>query len=187
MSHEQGRPILLLDLLAVRDDANLFATCKAWAMAEGLVEDRTLWRAWQDDEEGESFFLLCASRAAAIDEVDDPERVEPAIVLAGTPRLSALALQGDLSSEDATDFAIMAWAEYVLVQRDGRPFDGVWWDSAHAPERLSAPKGAIFTNRLSAFRAETIDWDLAPEEPELPKAKLRLPDLPVSPAELTPR
>jgi hypothetical protein len=37
--------------------------------------------------------------------------------------------------------------------------DGVWWAEDYDPSALSAPRGAIFTGRVSALKAQPMPWE----------------------------
>jgi hypothetical protein len=50
----------------------------------------------------------------------------------------------------AEDFALLAYAEDVIG------LDGLWWQDRYSPRRLSAPRGVIFSSRLSEWRSRQL-------------------------------
>ena len=60
--------------------------------------------------------------------------------------------------------ALMQAVATVWAQRAG--LDGVWWEDTYAPERLSAPRGVIFPERVAAMgfvQTPAVPADLRPK------------------------
>ena len=158
-----------LDIHAVQKDNALLPVIFEWAKAEGLVEEAVLWRAWQNDDDGNWVFSLHASRAEAqeeVSEMDDDEDtgpdgkplVEDIRTAIGTPALQALTGMSCDANTDATDTVICAWASQVLPGLLGRPVDGLWWNENFDPDALSAPRGCIFPERISEWTSSAVEW-----------------------------
>lgn len=52
--------------------------------------------------------------------------------------------RADRPSPNALECALTIWAE-----KNG--LDGVWWEDAYDPDRLSAPRGVIFKEKVPTF------------------------------------
>lgn len=166
-----------LDAHAVLDDAGTLEAAVDWAVSEGLAERVELWKSWRTDEDGEWSYMTHASRDAAFDEVnydddyDDPDDVEgpdggpgiePFDAVVGTPALAAATGVRHDPESDATDAVLMAWARSVASELVDGGLDGVWWRETHDPEALSAPRAAMFPERVGgwthkAVRAASVD------------------------------
>ena len=139
-----------------------------WAKAEKLVVETKLWKSWTfDDEADEWRYVLCMSEEDALEECDygkGPDGrpgAEEVTVPVGTWKLGSVTgakVQGD---EDATDFALLAYA----MQVPGA--DGAWWRERFDPDILSAPRGAIFPDKVMAWRREQARWSEVDDEAEL--------------------
>lgn len=164
---------LFLDLLAASGDGPLRALIEQWAIAQGLAEHKTLWKAWNFDSEQDNwYYSLHPSQEQAAAEVDqefadgpggpeDGACVQPVSVLTGTAALGALVQIKDLGTTDSFDYAAMAWAQTTQPQ-----FDGVWWLEDFNPDSLSAPRGGIFPAKMAGFIVSPCEWSQAPYEDE---------------------
>lgn len=168
LSHDGGA--LFLDLLTTSKDAPLRTQIEQWAIAQGLAEHKTLWKAWNYDSETEEWhFGLYDSKSLAANEISVEDEAGPdgtgclqeVQVLVGTPTLGALVQIKDLATTDSFDYAAMVWTQSTQPQ-----FDGVWWLENFDPDTLSAPRGGIFPNKLADFIVAKCDWSQAPEEEE---------------------
>lgn len=118
-----------------------------WGIERGYVERKTVFSAsWFDDEWDQMMSMTFLTREEALDQVDDEEeRVEEQISLvatAGFPDHTVSA--GDI---DPSEILSVLWG----TEKD---FDGVWWNDAYDPSRLSAPRGVIRVDKVT-------DWDFA--------------------------
>lgn len=170
LSKPQG--ICLLDLHATEKDDQLRSLIEQWALQEGLLERKTLWRAWRYDSEEDAWgYTLHATEDEARAEVDEEEdepsgpddapAVQPHELLAGTPALAALVKIVGLGQRDGFDYAAALWAERTQPE-----VDGVWWEEEYDPAGLSAPRGGLFPSRITELTATEIDWKDAPSDVE---------------------
>lgn len=183
---------LYLDLMAM-DDA-LLAEIQVWARDAGLIEQRAMWKSWYWDEERENWsYLLSETREDAICQLqgvqepdEDPEAfldrmneeeegnlpsgasslVEDLFVYVLSEQGMRRAGQRFGQDQDATDMAIMFWAEDVL--RAIMPeVVGVWWNERYDPNTLSAPRGAILPSCLESITFAEADRRRVDEDEEL--------------------
>lgn len=166
---------LFLDVLAVLQNEDLHSVLLEWAAAEGLIEVRTLWKAWSYDDESDRWgYMLMETVADAVEHLDPDagegsakspsdftgpeghEAIEPALVPTGNEKLAALTGMKLRPDEDASDAVVMAWAEAVLPGLIGREIDGIWWREDYDPGGLSAPRGAIFPSAVVAWKARQV-------------------------------
>jgi len=165
--------VLFFDMHAAHKDECLRESIKQWGISEGLIEEKELWQAWtQDDEDDEWRYMLLASEDDAFVEVgyeyDDPSEVpgpddQPGIrsvvVMVGTEYLTTKVMHKTLHDCDAMDYLLIHWAQVLFPE-----IDGVYWTDYHDPERLSAPRGGIFPDRLSRLSVVNIDWGMVNED-----------------------
>lgn len=179
---------LFLDLHAARAESTLNESVREFGVRQGLVIEKTAWRAWTYDEESDDWrFSLHASQEDAFAEADadgeyeDPESVpgpderpgvEPTRVLVATQILAHRVERPDLAQgvEDASDFLWMAWAEECVPEEGGR-LDGVWWRDTYAPELLSAPRGGIFPDRMKDWTAHALPAGVTPASLRIPRTR----------------
>ena len=86
-------------------------------------------------------------------------------ILAATPALERL-LDIRLRLIDASDYALLAWAETVFPAA-GIPLDGVWWLERYDPLALSAPRGGIFPAQVPSWHADPLDWAAVLDDEDL--------------------
>ncbi|MFC6046708.1 hypothetical protein ACFPYM_02535 [Methylobacterium hispanicum] len=162
-----------LDVLAALRDPELRDVIVRWAESEGLIALREQYKAWRYDDETEewSHFLFDARQQAEaeVDEfADGPDggpAVEPHMGHVATEELARRLGCGPVDSLFAIDFAAILWAREAAPHYLGRTLDGVWFAEDYAPERLSAPRGGIFPEILSAWTALPVVWaDVDDEE-----------------------
>lgn len=67
---------------------------------------------------------------------------------------------------DATDLLVLMWAEEV-AKTVCPDLVGVWWDETLAPERLSAPRGAVFDGSIAGFAVTPVPWSSVPADETL--------------------
>ena len=172
-----------LDVHAVQNDQALLTAVLDWAGAKQLVQDRSLWKAWQYDDELECWrYILSASKQAAFEEADiegvydhpdelpgpgDRPGLECVTVPVATAMLQTLTGMPCGPETDSTDAAIVAWAMEQLPELIGRPVDGLWWRETYDPDGLSAPRGAIFPSRVPEWAARVCDLDAVDDDSEL--------------------
>ena len=173
LTKEGGR---LVDAHAVRD-SDAFAEIVAWAKANGLIEDREVFKGWECNEDDEWAYTFFESEEAALEELDmdgeyegdidllphpeDHEAIEPVTILGGTDALSQIVGRYFDVTEAVDDYLIMAYARQVM------DVDGVWWNEDYDPDGYSAPRGGIFPNKVAEWTAVEIDFDAVEDEEEL--------------------
>lgn len=124
-----------------------------WACTERLVETTTIFRSYYifDEEEDEEGYFEHPSLQEALDETEEgcspPTRHEG---YRASKRLRALFGTRPLLGQGAIDFGLMAWAQ-------AHDFDGAWWTEEYEPEALSAPRGAIFRDRVSSWPRHPVE------------------------------
>lgn len=168
-----------LDVHVVQSDPDLMAEIKAWAIDKGYLEDVERWTAWCYDEELESTItMLCDTLDEALDEADietEDDSSEEAgvrldVVSKATPLLAAVVAVKPESFEAegaaADDFAIMAWCTEEALHQ-GLDLDGVWWRERLDPDVYSAPRGAVFPERVTAWNTTSIDFDDVEDDDEV--------------------
>lgn len=173
LTKEGGR---LVDVHAVRNSDD-FAEIVAWAKANGLVEDREVFKGWECNEDDEWAYTYFASEQAALEELDmDGEydgkisrmphprghkAIEPVTILGGTAALSQIVGRDFDVTEAADDYLIMAYAHQEM------DVDGVWWNEDYDPDGYSAPRGGIFPNKVAEWTASEIDFDDVDDDEEM--------------------
>lgn len=169
-----------LDALAVAQEPEFLESIVDWGLSENLVESATRWRTWYFDDEREEWgYFLSSSQESALDElrsnqdIDDVEEaeapeghraIEDVSILIGREALRATTGFSLGKDEDATDALLIEWARRGP---HGLSFDGVWWNETHAPESLSAPRGAILPERVRDWTATLVDIDSIDDDEEL--------------------
>ena len=176
---------LFLDVHAALADAEIKDAIVEWALERGLVEARTLWKTWRYDDEIEDWtYMLNESRDGAFAEIEgegdwetpeeapgpeEHEGIEPVEALVGVGALEAITGIRCRADEDATDAMVMAWAMCEADAALGRPVDGLWWRETYDPGTLSAPRGAVFPERVDEWKARKRDIDVVDDLEELAK------------------
>lgn len=170
---------LYLDLLAAGREKSLRRLIEDWAVSAGYGTRAQIWRAWSTDEDGALVYSTHATEALAREEAGEDlffpngsavPSVESERVLTGTRRLIEHVRVTDLGACDAFDYVAIVWAEATQPA-----LTGVWWQEQYAPERLSAPRGGIFPDRLGRFKASQCSsaaWMDDEEETALHPARL---------------
>lgn len=161
-------------------DATTKSMIVAWAVHEGIIEDASQWRGWDFDAENEEWrYSLYGTLEEASSEVrfsfdvDDDTALETIPLPRRLPREAGSLVErvqikqltefgltrtdGYGAGMDATDFAIMAYGADV-VSREHPDVVGVWWKERLDTARLSAPRGAIFADRVQEFSVEKVDF-----------------------------
>jgi len=172
LSKQPGR---FLDVITIKNNPEEFSQIAAWAISEGLVQRKTVFRAWSFDEETEDWsYLLAETKEAAISEINldddlnfDPDEpgpdgrllVEPFDILAGTQTLWTQVGATLGPADDASDLILIAFAKSKAADVLGFEIDGVWWNEEYAPERLSAPRGGIFPEALQSWSSAPCSFD----------------------------
>ena len=155
---------LFLDVLAIERGAPLFQDIVGWGTRNGLVSEKTMFKAWEFDTETEEWrYSLHVTPEVAREELealnpnealaapDGHEPIEPATILAGTPALEARVQHARLDQIDAFDFLALVWAMETQPQ-----LLGIWWTETYDPDALSAPRGGVFPDRLPQFLRATV-------------------------------
>lgn len=139
-----------------------------WARSEKLVREARLWRAWiRDDDTGEWRFVLCRTEDDALEESgygDGPDGrpgAEEVAVPVGTWKMAHLTGAKMRPDGDATGYALLAFAMQVP------DVDGAWWRDPYDLDTLSAPKGAIFPDRVKGWKRRQVQWSDIDDEAEL--------------------
>ncbi len=140
-------------------------TILEWANDEGLVTFERRWRSWHYDDEADGWrFCLHETEESALNEIEaeNGDHIDDPILLpTGTQKLIDLTGMND-AVQEASDAAIVAWAMIEAPRILRTPIDGVWWRERFDPEALSAPRGLILKDRVSAWtcrRARALDID----------------------------
>jgi hypothetical protein len=141
-------------------------TVKNWAFENDLLSMREIYVASYFDVEDEARRSFeCDSHRDALDELEGlpcPRIKGPFSRFTASPKLleaSNQKLNQTLPSDLAFDLALIAYT------RENLSVDGVWWNERLAPETLSAPRGALFNERISALECIPADFsNLGPRE-----------------------
>jgi hypothetical protein len=132
-----------------------------WGVRRGLAESRHGVRIDFDYEYEfsgvERCVLYCATRAEALEEIEQEELDNAEISLASwlvaLPALGARCGVSIGQAGDCFDYLLPVWVE------DCTDFDGVWWEDDFDPEGLSAPRGVILPSRLDRFQRVELTQD----------------------------
>jgi hypothetical protein len=180
-----------IDVHAIQRNPELLAVILDWARLNNLIEDRDLWKGWTFDDEVECWrYVLCETRDDAFEEADQegvydaPEDVPgpkggpgivPVTVSVATKALREMTGMPFGASDDGTDAAVMAWVMEEAGAVLGREIDGLWWRDVFDPDGLSAPRGALFPERVAGWSVQALDWKAVDDDEELeamPKTEL---------------
>lgn len=168
-----------LDVHVVQSDQDLMAVIKTWAIDKGYIEDVERWKAWRYDDELESTItMICDDLDEALEEANlesedestEEVGVSQVVVSKATPLLaSVVAAKPEAFHAEgvsADDFAIMAWCMEEGVHQ-GLDLDGIWWRERLDPDVYSAPRGAMFPDRLTAWNTTEIEFDEVDDDDEV--------------------
>ncbi|MFK5950958.1 MAG: hypothetical protein QM500_19575 [Methylococcales bacterium] len=140
-----------LDALKFEDTPILMASMISWAVDEKLIVPTTLYKfEWYDDELEQMMHMLFDSYDKALEEAGDEEDVVSGDGWIATPQLLDHTHFSKMEPVMVLSLALLVYAETVLYM------DGVYWDEALDPARLSAPRGCIFPGRLDAWSKNKI-------------------------------
>lgn len=119
----------------------------AWCEREGFAVPGKAWEAaWRDAETEDVRWTLHDVRAEAEAQIEEESEASVTEVDVHRPTDLMQAFVGrKVDPVEMPDHMAAAYAALVL------DIDGVWWEDEHDPERLSAPRGVIFPERLSAW------------------------------------
>jgi hypothetical protein len=164
-----------LDVHAIMSDPELTDRVVDWAIKDGLAIRKQVFRAWSYDDENDDWsYLLAETRSAAIHEINiddnegfDPDSfgpegrplIEPFDIVAGTEKLWKASGATLGPADDAMDLVIICFASESASGLADGPIDGVWWNEAYDPDRLSAPRGGILPERLAEWAAEACSFN----------------------------
>lgn len=144
-----GSPARFVDAHSLTESPEVMDQIKAWGLSMGLIQERTLYRAWSTDEDDRWRYSLHGSELEASQEVDEDSEgpdggpaIEPSLTMTGTDALGGIVGRSLHANDDATDMLLLAWAQ---IQTD---LDGVWWSDELDVHALSAPRGGILPCRL---------------------------------------
>ena len=146
LEHVGGRFLDMCALGEPRHEQARMAILR-WACAARLLEETTIFRSYHllDEEGDEEGYSEHHSLQEALYETgggcSPPTRHEG---YRASKRLRALFGTRSLLGSGALDFGVMAWAQ-------SHGFDGAWWTETYEPEALSAPRGAIFRDRVASW------------------------------------
>lgn len=131
----------ILDMLVAKSNPVLVNKAMYWAIDHDLAESKILYRATFEDEDGYECYSMHDCREDALAEVDGDEDClgfENGYI--GTKTLAKIhRCSAAVDPSLVVDFCLMAYAEHVLK------VDGVWWNEVMDPDRLSAPRGGLFS------------------------------------------
>ncbi|TLX17070.1 hypothetical protein [Rhizobium sp. MHM7A] len=178
LSRVDGEPVTFVNATRLSRDEK--AAIVDWGKQEGLLVDREVYIAsYYDIEDEATRKIECSTREEALAEVEDQPRKRvqgPKLVLGATEKLLTMSDQPisrhEISSDFAYDLVLLAYVEKNLR------VDGVWWDETLNVETLSAPRGAIFQDRLDAFEKHPMDFSHMYEEDDLNDEELELGSAP---------
>jgi hypothetical protein len=162
------------------------AEISRWAAESGFVTAWDAYRAWfYDDERDEWSYFTCDNAEAAALEVTSicgsDSLVDAERAFGGLPPCGRLVERADLlkltdagrarcpsfpQDLDATDMAILLWAEDVGAMADPS-IAGIWWDEEFDEAVLSAPRGGILPSRLKEFTAERLKLSSVPDDDKI--------------------
>lgn len=161
---------VFLDILGL--DEPVQEEIRSWSIAEGLAEACPRFVAWNFDDEDDCWRgTEHATADEALDELmgDEPDdfdgdrpppggsriQITSSLLLTAAGSKRSMAYSREV---DGFDIVAMFWAEDVLA---GTCPDlvGVWWQKRFDPGALSAPRGALFPDRLKDFRASQDEPD----------------------------
>lgn len=148
-----------LNVLALTDDQKLKIV--EWALSEGFLQRRRIIRLHTYDSETDEWrYIDCTSMREAKDEAEMLDegtfRFERTSAPMATGKLARLA---GYESEDAVDSDLsfdLALIEFASRNLD---VDGVWWEEELDVDALSAPRGAIFPERVADFTVTPATWN----------------------------
>jgi hypothetical protein len=131
------------------------ACVEAWGIGQGLVERVLAYKvSWYDSDREDSVYMLFIDETEARDELGEAEdeerqdrKLEKVEVLQGTTLLDSD--MGFSTGLDCFDFLLITYVEKETE------LDGVWWDDILDGD-LSAPRGVIFPERVSAWQITKI-------------------------------
>lgn len=159
-----------------------------WAISEGYAVKREAFRAWEYNEDNDAWsYILVATREDAfgnLEDMDDPDAegphghsaIEAVEVVAGTGKLWRAVGAQLTDVDDAMDLIAIHFIAVKGNEILGFHPDGIWWHEDLAPERLSAPRGAIFPERLGEWSHATCEFNDV-EDVEYPEAESLNPSL----------
>lgn len=172
--HLENEEALFLDMLAVKHDRDLMGEIEAWGKQTGRIENITVYRAWIENCEDETWGYMtlpteAEARAEVADQVaDDPDNTPPGLSSC-VQRVSTWIPTEELAAEcgmrtewkhrydeNGLEMAVYQWAREVLPERLGCPVDGVWWNELLSPETFSAPRGGIFPGMTGRWKRQEL-------------------------------
>lgn len=127
---------------------------KRWAIAQGLIEMRTIYWLQQEDEDRNFYYRLFLTEKEAEsecyneDEYDDIGEVEGFILTDALRDRMHLTLSA-ANFINNFDYVLLAFGE------DKTDFDGVFWTDMLDPHGYSAPRGALFNDKFATFTVTT--------------------------------
>lgn len=151
-----GQPWWVADLSGCQVlDGHAFVKANApaleqWGVANALVQPVSAWRvSWFDEEIDDTLCFLVASRDEAEQEAErDDVTIEEIPGLAPT---AALVQAMGAAAHDVGKPSLSALQDLATIWAQSEGLDGVWWDDIYDPQSLSAPRGVIFPDRVSAI------------------------------------
>lgn len=139
-----------VDVLACLKQRQLMSWMWEWAMDDGYVEQRRIYRVeYYDDEIADWILLAFLDEARAREEFlsvqDDLEEVRFRSLLDYVPTrmMAQEVLHDELPLAFVRDFALLCYVAHNFPR-----FDGLWWQDRLAPAVYSAPRGMIFPSHL---------------------------------------
>lgn len=110
------------------------ASLRSWAVTQGWIEEVTAYRVTYFDDEWEQDFTL---EFDTFEEAEVEAEAMEVEVESVTSHRALPAFPQERGDGDPTELVFVEW-----VSRHSA-LDGVWWDDAFDPQRLSCPRGVI--------------------------------------------
>lgn len=133
---------------------------REWCRANGYVHETRAWKGvWYDPEIDDNTYIIKFSRETARREaqvdVREDAHVESTTALTLAERGRAYWSAAFNSEPQAADPVQVAALAPIWYAHDALDVEGVWWPERLSPENYSAPRGAIFQDRLDG-------WEISP-------------------------
>ena len=141
------------------DPTDSLDTERQWCLNNGYVAEANGYRVTYETVDGEAAYMEFGDEDTATAEADERDgEVENVDIL----ELAANGIEYwesafEQSPNAAESITIEGLLPIWYAKQAG--YDGVWWDEQLAPQKFSAPRGAIFQDKLGQFTREVINTD----------------------------
>jgi len=141
------------------DPTDPLDTERQWCLDNGYVTEVNGYRVTYETGDGETAYMEFGDETKANTEADERHgEVESVSILElaanGVEYWESAFRQ---SPNAAGSITIKGLLPIWYAKQAG--YDGVWWDEQLAPQKFSAPRGAIFQEKLDQFSRDVIDID----------------------------